>query len=111
MIMYLNITVFIKYIIKISRLLFGGYYPIGVISIRLIQESKNFEYIIILLCALDSLTSDAQQIPYWKFMEKLEAEHIDILVDLTEDVGNGEKEKKYDDYIYQTFHYFIKHGL
>ena len=92
-------------LILLHRLFFGGFWPIRITSMRLIQETKNFEIVIGALYFLDMTVSginvkDIEINKKWIGM----IQHLfdSMLPNKEEIIG------KYDNYIYSTFRCFVK---
>ena len=98
-------NVFYVIILLINRLFFGGYWPIRIISIRLIKESQNFQVIIGALYYLDMAISGMEM-----YVIKFNIKWIGIIKDLFDFIISEKEENilKYDNYIYSTFKCFVK---
>ena len=98
----------------IYRLFFGGLMMVGIESIRLISNNKNFERITQSLCCLDSLVSNS--FINEKVWKKIGIEDVNILryligdniTDNNHNNNNNDNGIIYDNYIYSTWECFLR---
>ena len=91
-----------KSLCYLHRLFMGGFYPMGVESVRLIRSNKNFEEIMTALSCLDMMMSTEIYPGFWK---KIKQKHVKIVKHL---FSKSAAENQFDEYIYETFECFIR---
>ena len=84
----------------------GGYYPIGIQSIRIIESAKNYESVIRALGFLDNFLSDT--IIEDSITEQTKQNYRNILLHLIANYLKESNHKITDHYIYDTFACFCK---
>ena len=91
--------------------MFGGYWPIQIISIRLIKQAKKFQVIIGALYYLDIAISTSWGYGDAENMIKVNPQWIGIIKDLFDFIISQKEENigKYDNYIFSTFKCFVEH--
>ena len=85
----------------------GGYWPIRITSIRLIEETKNFKLIIGALYYLDAALSGRNMMNRREVNKKWTGIIKDLFAQTTSE--KVENTKKYDNYVYSSFDCFVKH--
>ena len=93
---------------SVYRLFVGGYWPIRIVSIRLIEENKNFENIISTLYYLDFIISGGEM--HWKTRLKPINKQMTLILRHLFDATISKKKNviKYHKYIHSTFDSFVK---
>ena len=88
----------------IYRLFYGNdKHPINITSIRMIESSLNFEYLVGAMTALDNCISN--QIRNEVSASHKYGEKLSVLFNY---IINGKLEKKWNKYVYDTFHCFTR---
>lgn len=89
------------------RVFFGGLFMIGIESIRLLSNKKNYESIIRVLYCLDAIISNVSvHAETWR---KIGDKEIMILKHFIDYQLNDNVQKIFDSYIYDTWNCFILH--
>ena len=89
-----------------NRLFMGGYYPINIESIRLVESNQNFEFILESLRCLDALVSDWNNRIFWSSVTD---KHLKTVLHFMDYFGSSKaKTRVFDDYIYVLFQCFIR---
>ena len=99
----------IKHIKFIYRLFFGGFIPIIIESIRLVETRQNFESFIASLCCLDNLLSGGHlDRNFWRYNLMDNKNYDKILQNIFEMAKNIDKDNDYDPYLCSTLKCFLE---
>ena len=93
--------------LSVYRLFFGGSKCLGIESIRLMKENRNYRHIIKALLALDAMVSG--QTMDQELFRGITNKDVELLKHLYDHYSLKSDNKKYDDYIYRTYNCFIRH--